>query len=85
MSDKFLFGLSVDLFNFCEVILSSRIYNWQNLDFAHKSAHLFWAGVAVIFYIIIYNLLLFIAIKSFPIVKNACMNSYYKAKNKKSN
>ena len=85
MSNKFLFDLSVDFFNFCEVVLSSRIHNWQNLDFSHKSAHLFWVGVAVIFYIIIYNLLLFVAIKSFPVIKNACMKSYREAKSKKSN
>lgn len=82
MSSKYLFDLSVEFFNYCETILSSHIHNWQNLDFAHKSAHLFWAGVAIIFYIIIYNLLLFVAIKSFPVIKKACMNSYYKTKNK---
>lgn len=74
MSDNLCYNISVYFFKFAESILSKHIHNWSKLDFAHQAAWFFWGCFSVIFYTCLYGLMLFLAIKIFPVIVNTCMN-----------
>lgn len=66
MTNNILFELSVKFFSYCDLILSSHISNWNDLGFAYKASHLLWIIVAVLFHVVLYNIILYVAIKTYP-------------------
>ncbi|MBX9836866.1 MAG: hypothetical protein K2X69_00995 [Silvanigrellaceae bacterium] len=82
MTNNYLYDLSVKLFDKFEYIMSFYINNWNELSFSYKAAHLFWITIAFIFYVLFYNLLLYLSIKFYIFLKSEFQNEFKNLKNK---